>query len=129
MVTIIVTPLGRGQYEARLEGRVLVGSTTEPLLAAARALLAQGVAPETPIAMRHEGADHAALRSTVGKAVRLTVEAGKDGVPRFARFRKGREHIGEGPPIAFCGDPVPLQPSAPASLYEAVAAQPSEAVA
>ena len=127
-LVVIVSPLGRGQFEARLEGRVLVGSTTEPLLAAARVLLAEGAPPDTPIAMRHAGSEHDALRATVGRAARLTVEAGKDGCPRFARWRKAVGDAGNSPPVRRSGLEVRRQPSAPDALYGASTTQPSGAV-
>jgi len=67
MIEIVVSPLGHGRFEARLEGRVLCASTRQPLLDAARFLFGEGVPPDTRIAMRHEGSPHIALRSTVAR--------------------------------------------------------------
>ena len=55
-------PDAEQQYEARLDGELLCLSRT-PFLAAARALLEAGHAPETEIAMTHAGSDLVALRA------------------------------------------------------------------
>jgi hypothetical protein len=46
-----------GRFTARLEstGEVIVTSTRQPLVDGARAMLAQGFDPSTPLTMRHEG--------------------------------------------------------------------------
>src|SRR5262245_42822943 len=65
-----------GRYTPKFEARLgdhLLCISREPLLASARVLLAEGVDPTTPLAMRHEGQDHDALSSTVGAAAKLTV--------------------------------------------------------
>ena len=62
----------------------LTGSAT-PLFDAARALVAEGVPPETPLVVHHAGARHDALQTTVGAAARLTVREGGDGKPRLTR--------------------------------------------
>jgi hypothetical protein len=49
-------PDAERQYEARLDGALICLSRT-PFLAAARALLEAGHAPETEIAMMHAGSD------------------------------------------------------------------------
>jgi hypothetical protein len=64
-----------GRFVATLAGHQLCRSR-EPLLAASRILLTEGVDPETPIAARHAGADFDALMSTVGAAAGLTVSDG-----------------------------------------------------
>jgi hypothetical protein len=73
------------QFEARLEGELLCLSRT-PFLAAARALLEKGHAPETEIAMIHAGSDVVALRARLGDAARLTVREDQKGA-RFAAYR------------------------------------------
>ena len=102
-VEILIEPIGRGRYQVQHGGRVIVRSTSEPLLAAARALLAEGVAPDTRIAMRHAGSDHGALTSTVGTAARLTVKERPNG-PRFVRWT-ARETGPDRPPVRFSEDP------------------------
>jgi hypothetical protein len=67
-VTIVVKEYKRqGLFDAYLDGRWLCRSHA-PLLSAARVLLAEGIPPETPIMMRHEGSETVSLRSTVGGA-------------------------------------------------------------
>lgn len=73
-ITITVRPLGRGRFEASGGKFVILKSSRQPLLDAARIYLAAGVPPDTRITMRHVGVDHDALSSTVGKAARLTVK-------------------------------------------------------
>jgi hypothetical protein len=45
------------------------------MVTAARALLAAGCEPDTPLEMRHEGSPPAALTSKAGIAAKLTVKA------------------------------------------------------
>ena len=56
-IRMVVTPEAAGRFTARLEstGEVIVASTRQPLVDGARALLAQGFDPGTPLTMRHEG--------------------------------------------------------------------------
>jgi hypothetical protein len=60
----------------------------QPLLTAARALLAAGCAPETRMEMRHDGSAHSALTSTVGAAFQSNSDG--DGVrsPQSSGFSK-----------------------------------------
>jgi len=88
-ITITIAPScdddGRrktGRYDAAV-GRTLVTSSTTALLDAARVLAAEGVPAHTRLAMRHAGADHDALTSTVGAAARLRVQEGSSGKPVF----------------------------------------------
>jgi hypothetical protein len=84
MITVIVDPIGLGRFRASLGDRVLCESRT-PLLGAARVLLAEGVDPATPLAMRHRTSDTIAMRSTVGAAARLSVD---EYGPRFVPYRE-----------------------------------------
>src|SRR5262249_23245488 len=67
--------------------RKLLSSSRQPLLDAARVLLAQGIPPETPLAMQHKGSATIAMTSTVGEAAKLTVEE-EPGGPRFRKWRQ-----------------------------------------
>jgi hypothetical protein len=67
--------------------REFASSSPTPLFDAARTLLAEGVDPATPVAMRHAGADHDALRTTVRTAARLTVADSNQGKPVFKPYR------------------------------------------
>ena len=71
----------------------------EPLLAAARILLAEGWPPDALIVMRHAGADHDALRARLGVAARLTVGEARNGCPTF-RSWKAPPGMGRRPDIA-----------------------------
>ena len=71
-------------FEARLAGEVLCVSET-PLLDAARALLARGIArPDDTIVMRHAGSHVDALRARVGVAAGLAIEDRPSGNPGFS---------------------------------------------
>jgi hypothetical protein len=87
---LLVHPAGygaRGQlFDAAIAGRQIACRSTQPLLDSARVLLAAGHNPSAPIAVRHVGARHDALRSTVGAAASLTVEEG-DRSPAFRAHR------------------------------------------
>lgn len=75
-----------GRFHAKVAGREVVTSRT-PLLSAARALLAEGVPPETVLLMKHEGSDVVAMRTTVGAAAKLTVAERDRDSPRFTRWK------------------------------------------
>jgi hypothetical protein len=87
LIEIVVTPVGKSRFEARLavSGHVL-GTFSAPLCGAARVLLSERIQPETEIQMRHAASDVIALRSTVGVAAGLTVVEATDGKPRFAKW-------------------------------------------
>jgi hypothetical protein len=76
------------------------------MLDAARVLLAEGVDPATPIAMRHAGANHDALRSTVGAAAGLTVKDGSTGRPGFRKH-----HAQDGAAGVAAVSPMRLEPA------------------
>ena len=75
-----------GQFVASLDGRWLCVSP-EPLLASARMLLAEGVDPETRIAIRHAGTNSDAMFSTVGVAAALTVREGNKAGPALVHWK------------------------------------------
>ena len=74
-----------GRFEARLDGRLLCRSR-QPLLDAARILLAEGCDPDERIVMRHAGSTVDALSAKVGVAAGLTVSE-SHGPPRFVRWQ------------------------------------------
>ena len=98
MIEIIVTPQGAGQFMACLGERIILKSSRQPLLDAARVLLAEGVDPQARIQMRHAGANHVALSSTVGKAAKLTVDEHNGTV--FAKWKPHPVSAGS-PPMRF----------------------------
>lgn len=85
MLIIIVSPAGRGNFVAHLDGRQLCNATRSPFVMAARQLLSERMDPDTKITMRHAGSDIDCLTSTIRKAAKLCVL--EDQGPRFARNR------------------------------------------
>jgi hypothetical protein len=97
MTTIIVAaiPTRPGYYTARCDGRLLCRSR-QPLLDAARELLASGYPADTIIVMRHAGTEVVAMTSTIGTVARLTVSEEANRPPRFKRWKP--RDLGEGLP-------------------------------
>jgi hypothetical protein len=63
MILITVAPVGyRGSWSASIDDRIICPSVRWPFVAAAKALLAEGHAPETEIAMKHQGSTIVAMR-------------------------------------------------------------------
>jgi hypothetical protein len=95
LIDIVVSPEPRNpsnppaqcRFVAAIGGRVL-GAFSAPLCGSARVLLAEGIAPETCLRMRHAGSEVVALTTTVGVAAGLRVDEGVgSGAPRFAKWR------------------------------------------
>jgi hypothetical protein len=81
MILITVAPVGYLEsWSASIDDRVICASVRSPLVAAAKALLAEGHAPETEIAMKHEGSTIIAMRGKIG-ALALTEGAATPGRP------------------------------------------------
>ena len=82
------------------DGRVLVRSR-QPLFDGARVLLAEGVPPETCIAVRHRGSTIVAMRRRLGDAAKWTIEESDKGGLRkrmwkpFDNARSSRDGGGE----------------------------------
>jgi hypothetical protein len=75
MILITVASVGYlGNWSASMHGRVICASVRLPLVAAAKVLLAEGFAPETEIAMKHEGSTIVAMQGKIG-TLALTDEA------------------------------------------------------
>ena len=73
MILITVAPVGyRGSWSASIDDRVICPSGRWPFVAAAKALLAEGHAPETEIGMKHEGSTIIAMRGKIGTLAALT---------------------------------------------------------
>jgi hypothetical protein len=118
-LAIIVAPVGRGQFRAWLDrGPELVRSSSTPFLSGCRKLLDLGYDPQQQVVMRHSGADHDALRSSIGAAARLTVREDGGG-PRFVRLAPDAPPPREGSSsIAPTTWPVLRQPPATAPTGE-----------
>jgi len=67
-------------FEGYIGDRLVVSGTTQPLLDAARVLLAEGTDPQTRLAMRHQGASHDALAGKIGDLAKLTVHETERGI-------------------------------------------------
>jgi hypothetical protein len=67
--------------------RTIFTRSPTPMLDAARVLLSEGVNPATHLVMRHAGADHDALRSTVGVAAKLAAHDDTHGKPVFRDYQ------------------------------------------
>jgi hypothetical protein len=111
---ILVSPIrtAPGRFQATLEstGEILVDSSRQPFVDAARIPAAPGCDPAAILGMKHEGGYIVALRGPLLKASRLSVEEGANG-PRFVSFRKGLKSCVDTPPITSC---IPGSPSTPA---------------
>jgi hypothetical protein len=84
-IHITVSPAGGERFHARAQERHLCTSRT-PFLSAARVLMKEGVDPDTPITLGHDGSATVSLRSTIGQAARLTVEESDRSGPRFVPY-------------------------------------------
>ena len=97
-----------GVFDAHVNERLICASQ-QPLLDAARVLLAEGVAPDAQIEMWHAGAEHFALRMRLVTAAKLRVLEGKRDSVRFASWssfrciasptRSGKERANNPKPI------------------------------
>lgn len=93
LITIEVCPVPRpARFAAYVNGEH-VATSAAPFLAAARKLAERGVAPETPIQMRHKGSEIVSLVSTVGHAAALRVREDADRGPRFVRRASPCGHV------------------------------------
>ena len=73
MILITVAPVGyRGSWSASIDDRLVCPSVRWPFAAAAKALLAEGRAPETEIAMKHRGSPIVAMHGKVGTLAAFT---------------------------------------------------------
>jgi len=98
-VNIIVTPSSRaGHFDAHLEHHnSLLVTSRSPFLDSARHLVDAGFDPDAVLIMRHDGADHDALRARLGTAAGLTVEESAHG-PIFRSFRNAPQSAVAAPP-------------------------------
>jgi hypothetical protein len=113
-ISIIVSPIkaSPGRFQARLEStnELLVGSSRQPFLDSARALIEMGHDPTMMLEMMHARGNVVALRARLGKAAKLSVEEGVNG-PRFVPFRKGLKPCVNAPPVASGASPASLHPT------------------
>jgi hypothetical protein len=81
-----VFPTRAGMFEARIDNQ-LICTSRQPLLDAARVLLAEGFAPDAYLVMRHVGSAHDSLSASIGAAAQLTVEHSVHGKPVLRPYR------------------------------------------
>jgi hypothetical protein len=68
MILLTVALVGYlGNWSPSMDGRVICASVRLPFVAAAKALLAEGHAPGTEIAMKHEGSTILAMQGKIGR--------------------------------------------------------------
>jgi hypothetical protein len=85
---VTVSPNGApGHYDAFVNGKLVVSSSRQPFLDAARALLERGADSNSWLILRHADSDTDSLRAKVGVAAQLTVRDRVDGVPTFRRLK------------------------------------------
>lgn len=107
-ISPINPPLGHGRFEVRHGDRMILRSSRQPLLDAARVFLAEGIPPDIRIAMRHAGAGHDALSSAVGKAAKLMVRETPTDGPRLTHHEPYERGISrKGPSLARFGGAQP----------------------
>jgi hypothetical protein len=100
---VIVSPNGSpGHFDAMCGNEMLVLSSRQPFLDAARVLESRGADTNGWLIGRHAGSDVDAVRGKVGVLARLTVSEEDNRPPRFKRWKP--RNLGEGsPPIARAG--------------------------
>jgi hypothetical protein len=103
-IVILVSPIktSPGRFEARLAStaELLVRTSRQPFVDAARVLMEKGCDPTAMLEMKHAGRGIVALRGPLLKAARLSVEEGVNG-PRFVPFRKGLKPCVDALPSGF----------------------------
>src|SRR5262245_37742356 len=85
-------------FKAQIDGR-LICTSRQPLLDAARVLLAEGFDADTYLVMRHVGSADESLSASIGRAAQLTVEHSVYGKPVLRPY-KGSLGIETAPPTA-----------------------------
>src|SRR5262249_33257680 len=86
-VTIVIEPVGHhGRFRACVDGRVIVASTRQPFLDAARVLIGEGHDRRTILEMRRAGADQVSLHGPLWAAAHLDVKDTK-----FVKHRPRRD--------------------------------------
>jgi len=74
-------------FDGKVDGRRIVKRSAMPFCDAARALLEEGIDPDTVFVMRHHNSPADALRSSVGVAAALTVADADGGKPVFRTWK------------------------------------------
>src|SRR4051794_13512728 len=93
----------RGRYKATFGGREIVAESRQPLLDAARVLLAEGHPADSIVQVYRPGRSHWDLRGPVGVAAAIGVKESEAG-PAFRRFIPSLG-MSVAPPIENSGGP------------------------
>jgi hypothetical protein len=78
-----------GKFDAfLLDGRRICAASRTPYYDAARALLAEGVDPDTPLDLRHPGDSRAAMTGKIGELALWTISEGESTGPVRVRYQE-----------------------------------------
>jgi hypothetical protein len=84
---LVVYPTGAGKYSWFIRGKLVIESSRQPFLDAARRLLSSGVSADAFLIMRHVRSHTDSFKAKIGEAAKLTVQEGEELGPRFARWK------------------------------------------
>jgi len=92
----------RDRFRARRadEGRLIVESSRQPFLDAARVLIQQGYDPNARLVMRRTGSSRDDLFAPLDVAANLTVHHSRHGTPVFRSLASAAPGVQPAPPIA-----------------------------
>jgi len=91
-IVIVVEEIGAGRYSC-----LIVASSRQPFLDAARVMLSEGHDPETMLIMRRPGCTTDDLRGKLRVAAKLTVKDNRVGRPTFVKHQADAESIAPAP--------------------------------
>ena len=86
VIRITISPTGTSRYRVSIGDRVLIASARTPLLASARALLAEGYDPDTILEMQHRGSAIVAMSGRIGSLAGMTVDESAKYGPDFGKW-------------------------------------------
>jgi hypothetical protein len=85
---VVISPNGApDHYDGFVDGELLVASSRQPFVDAARVLPERGADSNSWLVLRHAASDTDSLRAKVGVAAKLTVRDRAVGVPKFRRLK------------------------------------------
>ena len=85
---VTISPNGAaGCYDAVVDGELVVQSSKQPFLDAARVLLSRNIDSNSVLRVRHAGSSVNALIAKIGVAGKLTVAEDDRGPPRFRSWK------------------------------------------
>jgi hypothetical protein len=100
-IILTITEIERsGRYDGYADGRLVVSSSCQPFLDAARALIGQSYDPSRRLVMRRRpDREQVDMVAPLGMAAGLTVESTPFGKPVFHRHRKAAVGADSSPPV------------------------------